>query len=341
MYCNSCMGIIRKDDLVYCEQCGSPLHSSCANHCLSCGKALCDNCYIDNDFKCEECYQKPEQQFSTIRRSHLEQYAGCPYSIYLQLIKGIEPPMGSYAQLGIIVHHIFDMITDHDISLEEALKKLEEDAYEWNGNYNNGKEEDLYSIITNELINNGVECINNFFMIKNSLGNDYVSEKNIIFSVDDTLPKISCTLDRIEHVNDSNIIIHDWKTGKPMAGQKLVTDLQPPLYIQAVKEEYGVYPTRFVLHYLRFGKHLVYTHTGNGIYEVETTRNKYVLDVNEALERARKILEGINKGHFNMPNGNTHEWRCKNMCWFGKANVCSGVGEEQWKALSSKYDEEK
>ena len=27
MYCNSCQGIIAKDDVVYCEQCHSPLHT--------------------------------------------------------------------------------------------------------------------------------------------------------------------------------------------------------------------------------------------------------------------------------------------------------------------------
>ena len=42
MYCNSCQGIINKDDLTYCEQCHAPLHKSCANHCLECGKTLCD-----------------------------------------------------------------------------------------------------------------------------------------------------------------------------------------------------------------------------------------------------------------------------------------------------------
>ena len=54
MYSNSCQGIIAKDDLTYCEQCHAPLHKSCANHCLECGKTLCDTCFAENNFKCEE-----------------------------------------------------------------------------------------------------------------------------------------------------------------------------------------------------------------------------------------------------------------------------------------------
>ena len=66
MYCNSCQGIIGKDDLTYCEQCHAPLHKSCANHCLECGKTLCDTCFAENNFKCEQC-NTPDEMFKVIR----------------------------------------------------------------------------------------------------------------------------------------------------------------------------------------------------------------------------------------------------------------------------------
>ena len=333
MYCNSCQGIIAKDDLTYCEQCHSPLHTSCANHCLECGKILCDSCFAENSFKCEEC-NTPDETFKVIRRSHIEQYAGCPYSIYLQLILGIEPPMGKHAQLGVIVHEIIDKMSEHAMSLDKAKEELYERVLEWNIN-NEGD----YSLITPDLLRTGEECLDNFFLIKDSFPENFLSEYNIKFALEDDLPMISCTLDRITRFGD-RIDIHDWKTGKPMSGKKLITDLQPPLYIYGVYKEFGTWPESFTLHYLKPNKHLTYKKLEDGKYSVNTSKNEYILDVEEALERTKEVLQNIKSKKFNMPNENTSSWRCKNMCWFGSSGKCQGVANEQWKQLKRKYEEE-
>lgn len=332
MYCNSCLKQIPKDEITYCEQCGVPLCKSCANHCLICGKTLCDSCYADNNFKCEECY-KPEETFSVIRRSHIEQYAGCPYSLYLQLVLGIEPPMGKHAQLGIIVHELIDKISHYDVTLDEMIQELKEEIEEWNLHT-----DEEYSIITMELENIGIQCLNNFWLIKDQFGRKFESEYNVKYSLDDDLPMISCTLDRIAW-NGKDIHIHDWKTGKPMTGQKLIKDLQPPLYIYAVYKEFGELPKTFTLHYLNPNKHLTYKLVGDMRYEVKTSRNTYVLDINDALERTKEILKNIKDNVFTMPNESTHQWRCNNMCWFGISGKCAGSQDEQWKKLKEKYNE--
>ena len=41
-----------------------------------------------------------------------------------------------------------------------------------------------------------------------------------------------------------------------------------------------------------------------------------------------------------MPNNNTHQWRCNNMCWFGISGKCAGSQKEQWKKLNEKYEGE-
>lgn len=329
MYCNSCMTQIPKDQVTYCEQCQVPLHIKCANHCTVCGKTLCDTCYAENNFKCEEC-GTPEEDISVIRRSFLEQYAGCPYSLKLQLLEGIEPPMGGAAQLGVIVHELIDKIS-HDKSLElEAIKgELEDKVMDWNTNT-----DEEYSIITDELLNNGFECLDSFWMIKDSFNSEFVSEHKIKFSIDDDLPMVSCTLDRINFVGD-DIIICDWKTGKPMSGQKLITDLQPALYIYAVLSEYGRLPKSFNLFYLKHEKVITYTLTGDMEYTVKTSRSEYKLDVNDALKRTKKILKGIKEGRFNK-TGDT--WRCNKLCWFGLSGKCSYGLQEQWKDISDGYD---
>ena len=334
MYCNSCLLTIPREDVKYCEQCMVPLHEKCVNHCLICGKILCDTCYGDNSYKCEDCY-KPDETFSVIRRSHIEQYASCPYSLYLELILGIAPPMGKHAQLGIIVHELIDKDAHYPTTLAQMKLELVEKIEEWNL-----KTDDEYSIITVELEEAGMLCLENYFLIRNEFGKDFETEKQIKFSIDDNLPKISCTLDRIEKV-DGDIHIHDWKTGKPMSGQKLVTDLQPPLYIYAVFTEYGIMPKTFSLHYLQPNKHITYKYMGDNKYSVTTTRNTYELDILDAVERTKSILHDIKCNKFAMPEEAKIRWKCDSMCWYGLTEKCAGNNDEEWKQLSAKYREGK
>lgn len=334
MYCNSCLKKIKTEEITYCAQCGVPLCKGCANHCMVCGKELCDTCYAENHYKCEECY-KPDDMFQVIRRSHIEQYAGCPYSLYLQLILGIEPPMGKHAQLGVIVHKLIDKCSEYEFNLQQAIAELRQRVDEWNLTA-----EDEYSVITMELEEVGKICLENFWLIKNSFQPNFKSEYNIRYSVGENLPKISCTLDRIEW-HGKDIHIHDWKTGKPMSGKKLITDLQPPLYINAVYEEFGEMPKTFTLHYLHPNKHLTYKWMGGKKYVIKTTRNEYLLDVDEALDRTRKMLKDIQDNKFSMPDEKTHQWRCNSLCWFGISGKCAGSQDEQWKALNKQYEEMK
>ena len=333
MYCNSCLKLIPKEKVTHCTQCGVPLCKDCANHCMTCGKELCDTCYVENNFRCEDCF-KPENMFTVIRRSHLEQYAGCPYSLYLQLVNGITPPMGKHAQLGVIVHELIEQISEGMYSLQEAEVLLDERIVDWNMST-----DDEYSIITMELEEVGHNCLKAFDLIKDQVtSNKMESEYNIKYSIDDNLPMISCTLDRIRWDTDNNIHIHDWKTGKPMSGKRLIEDLQPPLYIYAVYKEFGTLPKTFTLHYLNHDKHLTYKQVEGMHYEVTTSRNTYILDIEEALARTKKILEGIKNNKFKIPK-DVHNYRCDKLCWFGISGKCAGSMKESWKKLTEQYNE--
>jgi len=330
MLCNSCMTSIASSDLVRCEQCGVPLHQGCSNRCLSCGMVLCDVCYTAGAFHCENCALELDKgnPFSVIRRSHLEQYAGCPYSFYLQVVKGIEPPMSNYAQLGILVHDLVDRNENYGLTIDECYHELSEEVRKWNE-----ENQDEYSLISEELYQVGKLCLTNYFELRPYLdfGDDASqSEENIIFEMDGTEVKVSCTLDRLVRRNGEYHIL-DWKTGRPMAGKKLVTDLQPPLYLYGVKQKYGKLPKTFTLFYLQHNKHIQYQLVDEEamVYEVKTTRNTYRLDLNEALERTKEVIRNIAGKQFQMQTDGG-SWRCKNMCWFGSAKKCDGVDAGKW-----------
>lgn len=328
IYCNSCGTVIAKSSITYCEQCGVPLHAECANHCMECGKALCDTCSLENNFKCESCY-KPSNMFPVIRRSHLEQYQSCPYSVYLQLVTGITPPMGKAAQLGVIVHELIDEKHQYETVFSELEKRV--------ADFNNQVEEKdkEYSYITEDLIEVGETCLDNYYKIKHYFPEESYSEYNIKFDVDPELPIISCTLDRIIE-KDGRLEVHDWKTGRPLSGQKLISDLQPPLYLYAVYKKMGRMPDSFTLHYLRTGKDIVYQKVDDNTYQVTTKRSTYTLKIDEALKRTKDILRGIVDNKFNMPPEGS-DWRCKRFCWFGMSGTCQGSQDEQWKALNRMY----
>lgn len=287
---------------------------------------------------CEECNitKNPEQTFNVIRRSHLEQYNQCPYSVYLQLVLGKEPPMSNYAQLGIIVHQIIDSISEFETSLEESIVKLYKDIVDWNQSVVNSPDVE-YQFIQSDLENVGVTCLENFFMIKDSLTENYTSEVNFVFSLEEDLPKVSCTLDRVTETNDK-LIISDWKTGKPMSGKHLIEDLQPPLYIYGVYQKYGRMPDSFSLYYLQHNKIITYSlvNAEKMTYVVKTSRSTYILDVKKKIEDTKKILKHIKDNKFPMAT-EANQWRCRTMCHFGTSGECAGVQNAQWKQTNAMY----
>jgi hypothetical protein len=260
----------------------------------------------------------------------------CPYSLYLQLVKGIESESGQYAEVGILLHQIIDLLSNNLITKTDAYRKFHSELILLN---ESGKvDEEMVQHFTQI----GTDSLDFFELIKGNLSTEFLTEENVIFEVAEGLPKVSCTLDRID-VNNGEYRILDWKTGKPMSGKKLVEDLQPPLYIQAVKEKFGVYPKSFSLFYLAHKKIITYDLVDEiqGLYIVLTARNKYSLNVPEVVNgRVKEILTRINNNNFSAPK-DTHSWYCKNMCQFGKEDKCNGSEKEQWKLLKELYGEGK
>jgi len=324
IYCNSCQTEIKKGEITYCTQCAVPLHKKCANHCLTCGKELCDRCFADNNYYCDEC-KPPVEGFEKIRRSHIELFNTCPYALYLILIKGIVPPSNDYALVGTMLHELIDQMSAGMIFPSEALMN----AVKFIDELDTDKRERFYKTAE--------KTINGFWEISGMFSEKFESEYNVIYSLGEDLPKVSCTIDRIDFVDDK-IHVADWKTGKSMTGKKLVSDLQAPLYLEAVNQKFGKYPETFTFYYFAEDKVKQYNkQPGDKVtYIVRSGKTDYVLDIDDALERTRTILRKINNKQFTIPK-DVGLWYCKNMCWFYDNGICASVGAEQWKMLSEKY----
>ena len=123
-----------------------------------------------------------------------------------------------------------------------------------------------------------------------------------------------------------------------MSGKKLAEDLQPPLYLYAVYKEYGQMPEAFTLHYLNNMKNLTYKKIDDNTYKVKTVRSEYIMKVDEAIERTKKILKGISKSDYQIPNAKEVSWYCKSMCWFGLSGYCKTAQTEEWSRINKERE---
>lgn len=319
------MSQIKVDEITYCSKCGVPLHKKCANHCLDCGVEMCDDCYKENRFRCDTCLSQ-RKTIKTIRRSYLQQYEDCPYSVYLLLNEGVVPPMNGYAQLGIITHELLEKMQHSEIDCRSAINELKKQVEIWNSEV-----EDDYSIISFDMLNNGIASIEKMEeMLPLFKDDEFKTEYNIEYKIaDDIAPTINCTIDRISFKNGT-IHVHDWKTGKPMAGKKLEENLQPPMYLYSVFMEFGVLPETFTLHYLAHNKTVTYKHTEGTNYEVKTKRSTYHINLDDAMKKIEGIVRNIVKGKYAMVEDAAHAWRCEKMCWYRKADICSNDMSKGW-----------
>ena len=147
-----------------------------------------------------------------IRRSYIETYKQCPYKFYQSVIKGNEMPFSIYIILGIDLHDLFDK-AEKDFSYTMVEMKQEfEDIF-------NKYEPILFDGVDKfAMYKRGLDSIDTFYSLIKDMPKPYRSEEKLEFSVGNDLPKVSCTLDRINLV-DGELEVCDWKTGNVMVGK--------------------------------------------------------------------------------------------------------------------------
>jgi RecB family exonuclease len=176
----------------------------------------------------------------------------------------------------------------------------------------------------------GIESINSFYeLLPTFPDKPFVTEKTIEFDVGADLPKVSITMDRIDEVDDM-LDITDYKTGTVIVGQRISSDLQPPLYIKAVRDHFNRPVRRFRLIYLQEGKERVYERVDDDNYVCIVRKREYKINITESVKEVQKIFQHIKNGEFNIPNDTKSMFFTCKMCHFKENGTCRGAEEEIW-----------
>lgn len=326
MYCANCLQEITDDGYVRCVNTNHTLHGECANPCTECGSPLTDAESIANRFKCNECIKKNEVKVESIRRSYIEDYKACPYKFKLLAIDGHRGPNNPYAMNGIILHDLFDKGANDDDYTIDMMKEEYTELYE---NVDGFKEHMLKKNLPKKLYENGLTCIDNFYIYHAEAGKPFATEQMIQYEIAKDMPKIQITFDRIQKDDDGNLHLVDYKTGRVTVGKELANNLQVPTYIKAVEAEYGVLPETFTLLFLGENKERVYYKRNKNEYVCTVGKREYIQNIPEKLTEIKSIFSKVKRGLFQIPVGDLSPWYCENRCsMYGE--FCQGVMDQSW-----------
>lgn len=317
-----------------CVMCGKELTWSNKTLCVKCGADICDDCSSMNKFKCNKCADKQKIVIpDIIRRSHIEDYKGCPYYFKLSVIDGHETNQHVLARLGSDLHELYESVQRGDIEANISDMTL---AFDW---YIAHIENDYPDEDMTRIWDKSERCNNNFLELLPTLTNKPIAfEERINFSVGKDLPKVTIAYDRLEEDENGDLHIVDWKTGKIMSGKKLTTDLQPALYLKAVEQQYGKMPKSFRLVYLgdtdKNGKYKerIFTSIDGNKFMCKVGKKEYIQDITEQIRVVQKLFSQIKAGKFSIP-AKPDYFMCK-MCTFREKGMCSGSDLESWKQIN-------
>ncbi len=330
-----------------CKNCSSPVDEKEQIHCTTCNATLHKECAIkeDGNFYCDVCYTvkgEEKQEYNVevpevIRRSYIELYRTCPYAFYLNVIKGLDTTISSYAQIGIDLHTLFERTSAGLLVGEDILIK-EFDKY-WETYKDEMFEADLHlyrdmdiSTLRKKLKQQSYDAISTYYnvVLPTLPKQAFAVERTIQFSVGDDIPKVSMTMDRIDEI-DGELEVSDWKTGNVMVGQKLSTDLQAPLYIYGIREEYKKPVRRFTLYYLSENKTRTYERVDDDNYVCIVGKREYKINLTDAIREVQHVFSQIKKGQFNIPRDTRSMYFACKTCTFQKIKRCEGADIESWK----------
>lgn len=303
-----------------CHVCGAPLHRTCA--IKENNKFYCDVCYTVK-YKTETDIPKINIP-DIIRRSHIETYLTCPYKFYMEVVKGIKAPPNIYTQVGIDIHSLIEKLCLNPTYTQKEM--LDEFNALWKNYPENLFENET---LKNKMYLRAMNSITNAYKIIPEMPVPLSTEDKIVFSIGDSLPQISTTIDRID-ISEERLEVSDWKTGAVMVGQRLSSDLQAPLYIYAAQQKYNKPVKRFTFYYLQNDKQRIFEHITGNDYVCTVRKRKYLINTTDTIRKVKSAFSHILKGNFNIPQ-NTRKmfFTCK-ICHIQQMRMCQGAELESW-----------
>ncbi len=322
--CKNCLEPIsekEQENQLTCSVCGASLHAYCTSpkEIIKCDECILKN--ISEEKNDSEEIKIPE----TIRRSYIDTYKQCPYKFYMEVIKGFEQPPTIYTQLGIDVHDLLDKasndksITEKDMWLEFLEKWDNYDSVL----FDSPEQKDTMFERAKNSIHNGFKYIQ-------GLGAPHCTEQKMTFKISDDLPMISATADRVD-IKGNALHVIDWKTGKPLTGQKLSSDIQAPLYIYAIENHFDKKVESFTFAYLNNNATRVFERINDDRFVCAVKKNRYEISLQETISLVTKILTKIKNNNFNVPNHNQSMYFTCKMCHLREKGMCEGALMQSWK----------
>lgn len=331
-----------------CKTCGNPLHDACVNECHDCGAKLCDKCSATNKFRCEDCNDDTNDAKSLsveyLRRSDIEDYEECPYKVFCKLDNGLESLGNIYSKAGVDLHDLFDRASKGRLGARvgdhETRNKL---FQEWDGvfrRYETQEFEGCQRKLTvdefkESMYQKGRRCIQNYWEWEQKQPAPWKTEETLFNKFDESLPSARITFDRINPIPGSDMYeLIDYKTGKPIVGKALSSNLQAPLYILNVENEYNIKIKRFVFVFLDGnGKGSLVTRIFERVdddkFECKVGSRTYTISLQETVRRIKKVFSRIMNNDWNIPQ-NVNLWKCDNQCEIPKRGLCEGGTAQSW-----------
>lgn len=299
--------------------------------CQKCNAVLCDT-----HAAVGKCICKSEFVIDKIRRSGLVTYETCPFQFKLAYIDGHKDADDGnvWSRVGNIIHEICEGIA-MDKEARQTQDLIDEYIVRLNEFKNNSKHL-FYSAQTlikgdiyDNMVTRGISSITNYINYNKTAPTAISVEEYFEFKLDEHTPTITCTIDRINDLGDGEFEISDIKTGKTFVGQKLASDLQPPVYILAFKSKYGKLPKRFTFVFTETERIRTYEQISEDIYQCKVNNKIYTFSLDETTKRIKRVFAGIQNGNFNIPQKMNYFY-CENFCSAKQMNLCAGPDLQNW-----------
>lgn len=318
--CTSCFRPV--EGTKACSACGNAIHDDCAIN--DGGTLVCDTCYITQGTAPKKAdINIPD----VIRRTYIETYRSCPYKFLKEVIEGNESPPTCYTQIGIDLHDLFEKaINDRsygDDDMQHDMSTIWRDTYPSMNLFEDKTMEE-------KMWKRTIDSIDGFYQVLPDIPMPFVTEQTIHYEIGEGFPKVEFTMDAVLECEDGELEILDWKTGKVMTGQKLSTDLQPPLYIYGVQKHFNRPVKRFTLYYVSENKKRVYERVAHNKYVCTVGKREYHIDLEDMVKEVRRVFSKIMKGDFNIPHDTKSMYFTCKMCHLREQGLCQGADMQSW-----------